>query len=795
MSDNGAQPSEENLGAAVNSLAEGQKAFGRYTLMKIVGRSAVSVVWLAWDEKRDRDVALKFLPEMTKIDASAVATLKREIRKLAENLKHDKIIQVFDLEQDGGLAAIPMEYVEGTSLATLRAQKDSQVFAPQDLTDWMQQLCEVLEYAHNEANTCHGDLKPTNLILNQKGVLKVADFALEPFVTEFLSRTTTLANGGRNPAYWSPQRASGQPATPQDDIYSIGATAYEMLTSKPPFYTGDIMLQVNQKVPPPMVHRRKELRVIGEPISRLWEETVAACLSKDPAQRPQTIGQVVERLELEAPPSVELQEKPATAPAKPASHNNILVIAISAAVIVLLGVVGLMIGRGGKSADQATGGKPPPPVIVQDTAAIASAEKARKDAEAAAKAAKEQAVKLQAEADRLKQAEAARLVQAEKDRREAETKRLAAEAEAKRLAEEVEKAKKAALLSQSEAEAKALKEAEAKVKAAQDEAKRLQMAIDKANADAAKKAVDAEKARKDTEAKKTAALAEAQRLAALQASMVAEQAKLEAETKRKAEEAKRQAEEAAKQEAARKVAQQKAAADALARRKFVPGKPWENSLGMRFVPVGDAVFCIWECRVQDYDAFVRASRYDAGRSWNSPGFKQDDSCPVVNVNWNDAQAFCKWLSDKERTEGLLADYAYRLPTDVEWSQAVGLVNEPGSTPAERHGKVRAIYPWGAAWPPPAGAGNYANNISYDRFDNTSPVASFMPNQFGIYDMGGNVWEWCQEPADSSQANRVLRGGAYTGYAPGALYSSYRLMIAPGDRRPDSGFRCVLSKAR
>src|SRR5207237_8724145 len=108
-----------------------------------------------------------------------------------------------------------------------------------------------------------------------------------------------------------------------------------------------------------------------------------------------------------------------------------------------------------------------------------------------------------------------------------------------------------------------------------------------------------------------------------------------------------------------------------------PGQPFTNSLGMKFVSLGEIRISVWETRVQDYDAFYRAT----SRHYEPADFPQAGNHPVVKVNWFDAMAFCKWLTEKERDENLIEDrQAYRLPTDREWSLAVGLQNETGATP-------------------------------------------------------------------------------------------------------------------
>ncbi len=227
-----------------------------------------------------------------------------------------------------------------------------------------------------------------------------------------------------------------------------------------------------------------------------------------------------------------------------------------------------------------------------------------------------------------------------------------------------------------------------------------------------------------------------------------------------------------------------------------------NSLGMRFVPVpGTEVrFCIWETQVKGYAAYASANK-GVNAKWKSPGFVQVDTHPVAKVNWNDAQAFCAWLTKKEQTTGKIkAGQRYRLPTDAEWSVVVGLGKETGNTPKEKResGKVnlKDVYPWGKEWPPPKGAGNYNESLKVDDFAYTSPVGSFAANAHGLYDLGGNVWEWCEDYYDPiAKENRVLRGASWERDNTDDLLSSRRGARTP-DRRDDFkgpyGFRCVLT---
>jgi len=216
---------------------------------------------------------------------------------------------------------------------------------------------------------------------------------------------------------------------------------------------------------------------------------------------------------------------------------------------------------------------------------------------------------------------------------------------------------------------------------------------------------------------------------------------------------------------------------------------------MKFVPVpGTAVlFSIWDTRVQDYEAFVKATK----RSWEKPDFEQGPTHPAVNVSWDDAKAFCTWLTEKERTAGTLkSTQEYRLPTDLEWSTAVGLGKETGSTPAERweNGENSAVYPWGTQWPPPIGAGNYSPSLKVDHFEYTSPVGSFAANRFGLYDMGGNAFQWCEDLYGAGVGVRSIRGSAFKNHHPNVLRSAYRRLHKHPPSYSDSfqGFRCVLA---
>lgn len=235
---------------------------------------------------------------------------------------------------------------------------------------------------------------------------------------------------------------------------------------------------------------------------------------------------------------------------------------------------------------------------------------------------------------------------------------------------------------------------------------------------------------------------------------------------------------------------------------------YSNSLGMRFVriPPTGVMFGATEVRVREFRAFVEATN----REWPGPDLDTTDEHPAVNVTWEDARDFCAWLTGVERTRGLSShSQEYRLPDDIEWSRAAGLSHEAEATPAQRSASAQIIYAWGTAWPPPAGAGNFAGEEAQvdpsepgahiagyrDAFPRLAPVAQFAPNCFGLYDLAGNALEWCEDWFSPAERGRVMRGGSWLNGDPQSLALHHRAEIPPRAGFDVTGFRCVLAPVR
>src|SRR6266478_2450495 len=308
----------------------GQTVFGRYKLVKVLGRGGMGIVWLARDEELERDVALKFLPDLMIQDHAAFDQLRRETRRCLE-LTHPHIVRIHDFIRDERSGCISMEYIDGETLSNLRAEKEQKVFEPNEIAPWISQLCDALDYAHNRRNVIHCDLKPANLMVNQRGNLKISDFGIARSLTESVSRLTQEQGRSGTLIYMSPQQLNGERCTHLDDIYSLSASIYESLTGKPPFYSGNIDRQICERVAPSMTERRKELDIEPAFVPAVWENAVAACLAKDPSQRPQSAAEVAQRLQL---PSG--QARIGTTPRRSSKRKPLFIAGIAAVFLLLL---------------------------------------------------------------------------------------------------------------------------------------------------------------------------------------------------------------------------------------------------------------------------------------------------------------------------------------------------------------------------------------------------------------------------------------------------------------------------
>lgn len=324
-------PDALDLGEKVDAFTGGQKLLHRYKLGRVLGHGGMGVVWLARDEELDRDVAMKFLPAIVVNDRAGLTELKRETKRSLE-LTHPNIVRIYDFVQDNTIAGISMEYVECDTLRNRRLDQPTGVFETAELGAWVRQLCSALDYAHIEAAIVHRDLKPANLMINRRDQLKVTDFGISRSLVDSVSQISLRSSVSGTLVYMSPQQLAGEPASPSDDVYALGATLYELMTSRAPFFSGDIAGQIQEKTPALMRHRRESFGIIAGEIPENWETTIASCLAKEPAQRPRSASEVAMQLGLCAAADITMPARDArlpapaqtsTSPAPPSQHLDL----------------------------------------------------------------------------------------------------------------------------------------------------------------------------------------------------------------------------------------------------------------------------------------------------------------------------------------------------------------------------------------------------------------------------------------------------------------------------------------
>jgi formylglycine-generating enzyme required for sulfatase activity len=209
---------------------------------------------------------------------------------------------------------------------------------------------------------------------------------------------------------------------------------------------------------------------------------------------------------------------------------------------------------------------------------------------------------------------------------------------------------------------------------------------------------------------------------------------------------------------------------------------------MRFmaVPGVDGLLSVFPTRVSDYQRYAEA----VGAEWPAPEFTQGPGHSAVLVSWDDACCFCSWLTAREVEAGRLGrGQRFRLPTDAEWSQAIGLENEEGPTPERKWLNAQSLgVPESNELKAPEGG-----QFGYGTYGTVS-VEAIPPNRFGLCGLSGNVWEWCADLFAAGNSLRVLRGGSWRTIRPECLRAACRLGRPTEYRADDVGFRVLLESS-
>jgi serine/threonine-protein kinase len=274
--------------------ARGSLFADRYEVLCTLGKGGMGVVYRDRDLTLDDIVALKVLRgEMLKDDPTHLERFKQEI-KLARRITHRNVLRTHDFGEAGGTPYISMEYLEGVTLKDLIKNKGA-LPVPVGLRI-AKQMCQGLEAAHLQG-VVHRDIKPQNmLILPETGDLKIMDFGIARVqaVKAGEAGLTTAGTVMGTPDYMSPEQAQGLPADFRSDIYSLGIVLFEVFTGALPF-GGDTLMQIvlsHIRNPPPAP------RSVNPRVPERLEAIILRAIEKDPAQRYQTVGDLLDDLDV-----------------------------------------------------------------------------------------------------------------------------------------------------------------------------------------------------------------------------------------------------------------------------------------------------------------------------------------------------------------------------------------------------------------------------------------------------------------------------------------------------------------
>ena len=205
------------------------KTIGQHAILEKLGEGGMGIVYKAEQISLSRTVAMKVLPQHLTRDPSFVQRFINEARAIAA-LNHPNIVQIFDVGHEGQAYYYTMEFIDGTSLDNILYKRGT--LSLDRAINTIARMANALAYTHARG-IVHRDIKPSNIMVDRSGIVKLTDFGLA--LQERTQRLTVEGGIVGTPEYMSPEQASGETATVQSDIYSLGVVFYELVTGKVPF--------------------------------------------------------------------------------------------------------------------------------------------------------------------------------------------------------------------------------------------------------------------------------------------------------------------------------------------------------------------------------------------------------------------------------------------------------------------------------------------------------------------------------------------------------------------------------
>jgi len=269
---------------------------GRYKVVRLLGEGSSKTVFLAHDNKIDRDVAFALI-KTAGLDASGRERISREARAMGQLGDNPYIVSIYDVGEERGQPYIVSQYMAGGSVDDLIRRSENHRLPPADAIRIACDVCRALDYAHSRG-IIHRDLKPANVWLTSDGITKLGDFGLA--IASDRTRLTAAGMIVGTAAYMPPEQALGRPLDARSDLYSLGAMLYEMTTGQPPFRGDDLLAVVAQHVNAQPASPSEKVAGLAPELDAL----IPKLLAKNPEQRPRDAATVRSRLEaIMAPPA------------------------------------------------------------------------------------------------------------------------------------------------------------------------------------------------------------------------------------------------------------------------------------------------------------------------------------------------------------------------------------------------------------------------------------------------------------------------------------------------------------